>query len=139
MRDRFPFLNGLRLLVVDDDLDTRELLTILFAEDGAEVIAVDCVDEALAAVEQLNPDILISDIKLIGEDGYTLIQKIRGFDAKRVREIPAIALTGQAREEDRIQALSRGFHRHVTKPIDLDEFLAVVNNLARQLIQPAIS
>lgn len=129
-------LEGLRLLVVDDDLDTRELLTVLFAEDGAEVIAVASFKEALAVLERLKPDILISDIKLPGEDGYTLIRKVSDWQAERGEQIPAIALTACAGKEDRIRALLAGFDQHVPKPIDLGEFTTLVANLASRILRP---
>lgn len=126
MYNQFPSLAGLRLLVADDDPDTRELLTILFQEYEAEIIAVASASEAMAALEQLRPDILISDIKMPGEDGYSLICKVRNLDGKRGGQIPGIALSAYAGEEDRARALSAGFQEYVTKPIDIDQFAAVV-------------
>lgn len=130
-------IEGLRLLVVDDDPDTRELLTVMFAGDGAEVIAVASAKEALAALEHIKPDILISDIKLPGEDGYTLIRKVRNWQADHGEQIPAIALTGYARNQDRIRALLAGFDQHVSKPVDLNDLAAMVANLASRLRPPA--
>lgn len=126
MYKRLPSLAGLRLLVVDDDPDTRELLTILFKEYEAKTIAVACVSEAIAAIEHLRPDILISDIRMPAEDGYSLIRQVRNLNAKRGGQIPAIALSAYAGEEDRVRALSAGFQEYVTKPIDIDQFAAMV-------------
>lgn len=128
-------LEGLRLLVVDNNSDTRELLTILFAGDGAEVIAVASAREALAVLERLKPDILISDIKLPGEDGYTLIRKVRDWQAEHGKKFPAIALTGCAGKEDRTRALLAGFDQHVSKPVDIDKFTATVANLASRTLR----
>jgi CheY-like chemotaxis protein len=137
IRNEFSSLEGLRLLVVDNDPDTRELLTVMFVGDGAEVIAVASAREALAALERLKPNILISDIKLPGEDGYTLIRKARNWQAKHGEQILAIALTGCARNEDRIRALLAGFDQHVSKPVDLNDFAAMVANLASRILRPS--
>lgn len=121
--------NGLRLLVVDDEPDSRELLTFIFQENGAEMIEAASAREALEALERFKPDILISDINLPDEDGYSLMLKVRNLDAERGGQIPAIALTGYAEQEDRTRALSAGFHKHLSKPIDLDELATVVATL----------
>ena len=125
-------LDGLRLLVVDDDPDTRELLTILFSGEGAEIIAAASVVEALEALSCFQPDMLISDISLPDEDGYSLLQKVRKLDASQRGQIPAIALTAHVMDEDRARALSAGFDRHLSKPTDLDELTSVVKSLACQ-------
>lgn len=119
-----PSSNKLRLLVVDGDRDTRDLFTLLFEADGAEVISVASAKEALVVVEHLKPDVLISELKLPGEDGCSLIRKVRLL--KAVREIPAIAVTATAQASDRTQALAAGFHKYLTKPIDLNELTSVV-------------
>lgn len=126
MYNQLPSLAGLRLLVVDDDPDTRVLLTILFEEYKAKVIAVACASEAIAALEYLRPHILISDIKMPSEDGCSLIREVRNLDGKQGGQILAIALSAYAGEEDRARALSAGFQEYVTKPIDIDQFAAVV-------------
>lgn len=132
MYNQFQNLEGLRLLVVDDDPDARELLTILFSGDGAEIITAASALEALEALSRFQPDMLISDISLPDEDGYSLLQKVRKLDASQGGQIPAIALTAYAMEEDRIRALSAGFDRHLSKPIDLEELTSVVKSLACQ-------
>ena len=128
----FQKLEGLRLLVVDDDPDALELLTILFSGDGAEIIAAASALEALEALSCFQPDMLISDISLPDEDGYSLLQKVRNLDASCGGQIPAIALTAHAMEEDRTRALSAGFDRHLSKPFDLDELTSLVKSLACQ-------
>lgn len=140
-------LNGLRLLVVDDDRDSRELLIVALESEGAEVTAVSSVEDALLAIQQSIFDILVSDIRMPGEDGYSLIQKVRAAEACRTQPVPtiasepaegikssihlpAIALTAFARPEDRIEALEAGFQQHLAKPVNLDELIAVIAELA---------
>ena len=123
-------LNGLRLLVVDDDPDTRELLTIFFQYDGADIVTVASASEALEAISRVEPDILISDICLPDEDGYSLLLKVRNIKTEQGGEIPAIALTGCVRKDERVRALSAGFRKHLSKPVDLDELTSVVTRLA---------
>ncbi|WP_017319284.1 response regulator [Mastigocladopsis repens] len=130
MSDKFLKLDGLRLLVVDDDADARELLTCLFSWEGAEIITATSAVEALDALAGFQPDILISDIRLPDEDGYSLLLKVRNLDVSQGGKIPAIALTADAGEEYRIRALSAGFDRYIAKPIDLDELSSVVKSLA---------
>ena len=120
---------GLRLLVVDDDPDTRTLLTFLFELEGAEVVTAASASDALAIMLFFKPDILISDIYLPDEDGYSLLLKVRNLEAKRGRKIPAIAMTASAFEEDHKRALLVGYDIYRCKPIDLDELASVVASL----------
>ena len=122
---------GLRLLFVDDDFDTRTLLTYLFELCGAEIITAASAGEAIAIMSSFKPDILISDIYLPDEDGYSLLLKARNLEAKRGRKIPAIALTASALDEDRNNALLMGYNIYLCKPIDLDELASVVASLTR--------
>ncbi|MBN3959494.1 response regulator [Nostoc sp. NMS8] len=123
-------LKGLRLLLVDDDLDTRILLTYLFELDGAEIITAASAGEAIAIMSFFKPDILISDIYLPDEDGYSLLLKARNLEAKRGRKILAIALTASVFDEDRNRALLAGYDIYRCKPIDLDELAFIVARLA---------
>ncbi|MBH8566020.1 PAS domain S-box protein [Nostoc sp. CENA67] len=125
-----PTLNGLRVLVVDDEPDTRKLLTTALGQFGAQVMAVTSAFEALVALEQFRPHVLVSDIGMPQEDGYTLIRKLRALSQEQGGRIPAVALTAYARAEDRTQALLAGFQLHVPKPVDPTELAAVVANLA---------
>ncbi|MEI2580845.1 hybrid sensor histidine kinase/response regulator [Scytonema sp. PRP1] len=125
-----PRLDGLQVLVVDDEGDVREWISTVLTESGAQVIAVGSVGEALAALEQLRPDVLVSDIGMPDEDGYTFIRKVRELGSEMGGGIPAVALTGYAREEDYRQAKAAGFQLHIAKPIKASELVAVVNNLA---------
>ncbi|MBW4690074.1 MAG: response regulator [Komarekiella atlantica HA4396-MV6] len=119
-------LAGLRVLVVDDETDTRNFLSFMFEEYGAIATAVASVDEALKILEQLKPDILISDIGMSDQDGYTLIRQLRSLKPEKGGCIPAIALTAYTREEDRLKALSAGFQKHLSKPIDPTELITLV-------------
>ncbi|MDZ8223795.1 response regulator [Nostoc sp. ChiVER01] len=124
-------LTGLRVLVVDDEADTRNFLSFMFEEYGAFATAVASVDEALAVVEQAKPDILISDIGMSEQDGYTLIRKLRSLEPEKGGRIPAIALTAYTREEDRLEALSAGFQQHLSKPIDPTKLIAMVADVLK--------
>jgi len=128
--DDSPQLNGLQILVVDDEVDARELLTTLLEQRGAFVTAAASVEEALKVIEQSTPDVLVSDIGMPGEDGYALIRKVRAREAHTGGRIPAAALTAYARSEDRRQALLAGFQTHLPKPVEPAELIAVVANLS---------
>ena len=125
-----PSLKGLRVLVVDDEPDTRRLLRTVLEQCGSEVTTAGSAAEAIDAFIQSKPDVLISDIGMPEEDGYELIGKLRAAEAGHNGRIPAIALTAYARVEDRIRALNAGFQVHVPKPIEPVELLAVVASLA---------
>jgi CheY-like chemotaxis protein len=119
-------LKGLQVLVVDSDPDSRYLLTMLFEEYGVETIAATSAIEALEILKQIKPDLLISEIRLPNEDGYSLMDKVKAFEMQRQVEIPAIALTVYARDDDRAHALSVGFGKHLSKPFDIDELIETV-------------
>ncbi|HEX7176604.1 MAG TPA: PAS domain S-box protein [Pyrinomonadaceae bacterium] len=125
-------LDGLRLLVVDDEQDTRELLKAGLGRYGAEVTAAGSAAEALEAVRAAVPDLLISDIGMPGEDGYDLIRRVRALSAEAGGRVPAIALTAYARVEDRMQALRAGYQMHVPKPVEMAELVAVAASLVRR-------
>jgi len=128
--DGLPSLKGLKVLVVDDEADTRELIGEVLKECGSEVIITRSAAEALAAIEQYKPDILISDLGMPDEDGYSLIEKIRALPSERGGDIPAAALTAYARAEDRMRVLRSGFQFHLPKPVDSAELVTVVASLA---------
>ncbi|MDM9582679.1 MULTISPECIES: response regulator [unclassified Nostoc] len=132
-------LAGLRVLVVDDETDTRNFLSFMFEEYGAFATAVGSVDEALAVLEQAKPDILISDIGMSEQDGYTLIRKLRSLEPEKGGRIPAIALTAYTREEDRLEALSAGFQQHLSKPIDPNKLIAAVANVLELPLEVPVS
>jgi CheY-like chemotaxis protein len=128
--DRGPPLDGVRVVVVDDHPAVREVVTLLLERFGAMVTAVSGVPEALAALERQRPDVLISDIEMPGEDGYALIRKVRELRPERGGEIPAVALTGLDRAEDRARLRRAGFQHHVPKPVDARRLTAAVAMLA---------
>ncbi|MEH2137375.1 hybrid sensor histidine kinase/response regulator [Nostoc sp.] len=132
-------LAGLKVLVVDDEADTRNFLSFMFEEYGAFAIAVASVDEALAVLEQAKADILISDIGMSEQDGYTLIRKLRSLEPEKGGCIPAIALTAYTREEDRLEALSAGFQQHLSKPIDPTKLIAMVASLLKLPVEVPVS
>lgn len=122
-------LTGIRVLAVDDDLDARELLTAVLTQYGAEVLTVASAADVLANLESFQPDVLVSDIGMPEVDGYGLIQQVRILPSNKGGQVPAIALTAYAREEDRQQAINKGYQRHLTKPLDLDRLVQVVVEL----------
>jgi PAS domain S-box-containing protein len=121
-------LAGLHVLVVDDDEDTLELLSAALRNRSARVTAVRSAAEAIEAIKTSRPDVLVSDIAMPGEDGYQLIQKVIALGV--TPRIAAIAITAYAREEDKESALSAGYERYLSKPIELDEFLSAVAEAA---------
>ena len=127
-----PSFTGLQILVVDDEADARELIATVLEEYGARVTAVASAAEALEAVEKLQPSVLVSDIGMPGENGYSLIRKLRNIEAERGGKIPAIALTAYARSEDRAAAIAAGFQVHLPKPFEPNQLAAVVANVILQ-------
>jgi PAS domain S-box-containing protein len=122
-------LDGLRVLIVDDEADARELMRMVLRSAGADVMAAACAEEAFEQVERWHPDILVSDIGLPGDDGYMLIQKLREQQAQHGRAIPALAVTAYARAEDRARALAAGFQMHVAKPLEPADLVAAIASL----------
>lgn len=125
-------LDGLVMLVVDDEPDTRDLLKTGLENCGAHVIVAASVVEAFEAIETQIPDVLISDIGMPVEDGYDLIRKLRSLPAERGGNVPAVALTAYARVEDRLRALRSGYQMHVPKPVELAELVAVADSLVKR-------
>jgi PAS domain S-box-containing protein len=125
-------LAGLRILVVDDEVDARSLLTTMLERCGAQVVAVGSAREGLESVESWKPDVLIADIGMPVEDGYGLIKKVRALPKERGGHIPALALTAYARTEDRVRALSEGYQVHLAKPVDRFELAAVITSLGHR-------
>ncbi|MBW4617030.1 MAG: response regulator [Desmonostoc vinosum HA7617-LM4] len=135
-------LADLKVLVVDNETDTRNLLSFVFAEYGASATAVSSVAEALKVLEELQPDILISDICISQTDNDTLIHQLHSLEQDKGKCIPAIALTASSQEEDRLKVLEAGFKQHLSKPIDPTELIsAVVSvlNLPLQVSQAVVS
>ncbi len=127
-------LIGLRLLVVDDEQDTRDLLTTIFESSGARVTTVGSAREALAQLQTGTIDLLVSDISMPGEDGFWLIHQLRACADPRLQRVPALALTAYARAEDRHRVHGAGFQVYLSKPIHPDELVKVVGDLAARLV-----
>ena len=125
-------LDGLRILVVDDEADTRELLKQGLEYCGAKVTVAGSAAEALDALAGQVPDVLISDIGMPGTDGYAFIRQVRRLPTDRAGYIPAIALTAYTRTEDRLQSLRAGYDMHVPKPVELAELVAVAATIVRR-------
>jgi PAS domain S-box-containing protein len=122
-------LEGLRVLLVDDETDGRELVTIMLEQNGVQVKAAASADEALQTFAEWKPDVLVSDIGMPEEDGYSLIRKVRALPLEQGGNVPAAALTGYVSQEDYSKALSAGYHSHIKKPVELDELISVVASL----------
>ncbi|MCA1566043.1 MAG: PAS domain S-box protein [Acidobacteria bacterium] len=137
-RDTLPLydcpdrLEGVMVLAVDDEPDTRDLLKAGLGQCGAVVTVVGSAAEALEAIAVKAPDLLISDIGMPDEDGYELIRRVRQLPAENGGKVPAIALTAYARVEDRMQALRAGYQMHVPKPVELAELVAVAASLIKR-------
>jgi PAS domain S-box-containing protein len=130
--DSAPSLAGISVLVVDDEADARSLLRRVLEQCGARVTTAASTVEALAALEQSRPDVLVSDIGMPDEDGYDLIRKVRALEREHEWRLPAVALTAYVGEDDRRRAFSAGYHAHVAKPVELTKLAALVESLARQ-------
>jgi signal transduction histidine kinase/CHASE1-domain containing sensor protein/CheY-like chemotaxis protein len=125
-------LSGLNVLLVDDDSDTLALMAMALSNRQANVTAVSSAGEAIRAITQRRPDVLISDIAMPGEDGYGLIERIRLLENEETEQIPAVAITAYAKDEDRERALSAGFQIYLAKPVELTELISVVARAARR-------
>src|SRR5437667_324603 len=124
-----PTLNGVRVLLVEDDVNTRESLGTLLRHRGARVTATESAAEGLRALERERPDVLVSDLGMPGEDGYALIRKVRALGQERGGRVPAVALTGYAGTDARARALSEGYDVHLPKPADPEELTALIARL----------
>jgi PAS domain S-box-containing protein len=131
-----PTLPEMTVLAVDDDPDALGLVREILESAGAHVRTATSVHQALESIQDVVPDVLVSDLGMPGMDGYDLIQRIRHMEGP-AREIPAAALTAYARSEDRAKALRLGFEMHLAKPIDPSELIAAVASLARRRRAPA--
>jgi PAS domain S-box-containing protein len=130
-------LAGLRVLVVDDSADARDLIKRLLEDCAADVITAGTVDEAVALVAAERPDVLISDIGMPDADGFELLKRVRALGPDCGGRVPAIALTAFARSEDRTRALRAGFVVHVSKPVDFSELIATVASVAGRVDDPS--
>ncbi|HEY8187463.1 MAG TPA: ATP-binding protein [Pyrinomonadaceae bacterium] len=127
-------LQGLRVLIVDDEADARQIIGTMIARTGAEVKTCESAREALQTLEEWRPDVLMSDIGMPGEDGYSLINKVRSLPSERGGHTPAAAFTAYAREEDRNRALAAGYQMHVAKPVSSSQLVAMIAQLAGRAV-----
>jgi len=135
-KDCPPELSGLRVLLVEDEIDSRDLLNLILVSCGATVTTTSSAAEAFETIRREKFDVLISDIGMPEEDGFSLIGKIRELPDEQSGNMPAIALTAYARAEDRVRALRSGFQMHIAKPVEPSELVVVVANLAGRMRKP---
>ena len=123
-------LKGLKVLVVDDEPDARTLVQSVLEDGGAIVTTAKGAAEGLEAIRIALPDVIVSDIGMPEVDGYEFVRRLRELPREQGGRIPAVALTAYARAEDRRKALMTGFQNHAAKPVDPQELVVVVANLA---------
>jgi CheY-like chemotaxis protein len=122
-------LTGMRVLIVDDEPDARELIAVMLNQYGAETMTLTSAKEVLTTLESFQPNILVSDIGMPDVDGYSLMRQIRALPATKGGQIPAIALTAYAGEINHQQAITAGFQRHLSKPVDFDILVRAIVEL----------
>ena len=125
-------LPGVSVLVVDDDVDARSLMKMLLESAGAVVLTAACADEAIERIREGPPQVVVSDIGMPGKDGYEFIRQLRADRSLAQDSMAAIAVTGLARPDDRVNMLRAGFQAHLTKPVEPAEVVALVGALARR-------
>jgi CheY-like chemotaxis protein len=124
-----PILLGLQILVVENDASARAIAALVLETYGASVIAASSAKEGLAIVQQVQPDLLLSDIKMPHEDGYWLIQQIRQLDSEQGGKTPAIAMTANPLSLSREQALQSGFQRYIIKPFSQTDLITAISSV----------
>ena len=134
-----PVLAGVRLLLVEDDEPSRNAISALLEEAGANVLATSSVDEAMRVVAERRPDVVVSDIRMPGPDGFALIRELRAAKGGSAAEIPAVALTGWGRDADRRRALSEGFQLYMAKPVDGTDLANAVARLVAVPVGEAVA
>jgi CheY-like chemotaxis protein len=123
-------LDGLRVLLVDDEPEARQILSTVISRRGAEVKTCETAAEALDVLVEWRPHVLMSDIAMPGEDGYSFINKVRSLPADKGGDTPAAALTAYARDEDRNRAIAAGYQVHIAKPISSGQLVMTIARLA---------
>ena len=126
-----PRLDSLRVLVVDDDEDARELLRALLESRGADVLTASSVADALACLESC-PDVIVSDIAMPEEDGFALVKRVRALSPEKGGNKPIVALSAYAAKSDRVRALTAGFNHYLHKPVDFEELVATIQSVAQK-------
>ena len=134
-----PELRGVRVLVVDDDDDSRDLVVNILEKCQAITFPVSSAEQALSVIVSERPDVLVSDIGMPGMDGYDLLRAVRALPDERAQRVPALAVTAYARSEDQRRALAEGFQLHLAKPIEPAAFACAVARLSRRTEVTAIS
>jgi CheY-like chemotaxis protein len=127
-----PALNGITVLIVDDDGDSRAIVTRTLEKAGATVSTADSADAALKLIDRNCPHVLVSDIGMPGKNGFALLEELRARPSHKGGKIPAAALTAYTRVEDRVKALCAGFQILLPKPVEAAELIATVATLAKQ-------
>jgi len=125
-------LEGIKVLVVDDEADARDLLDFILQKAGATVELAASTGEALELLHISRPTILVADIGMPGEDGYELMRRVRALSEQELAQLPAMALTAYARAEERAQAFSAGFQSHMTKPVEPAELIAMIARMVEE-------
>ena len=123
-------LEGLRILLVDDDADSLDTMCLVLTVHGAETRGARTAPQGLALVRDFRPHVLVSDLSMPGEDGYTLIARVRELPEDQGRHVPAVALTAHAYAEDRDRALRAGFQSYISKPVEPERVVDIVARLA---------
>ena len=123
-------LKGTKIVAVDDDADTRGLLKAILERSGADTTVVSSGQEALEAIKNLRPDILVCDLAMPKMDGYELLKNVRGL-AQQVGWLPSIAFTASARSEDRARSRRAGFQAHIAKPVNSNELVTTIIEIVR--------
>jgi CheY-like chemotaxis protein len=124
-------LDGLRVLVVDDERDARELLELVLVRSGARVETAGSAAAALVLAERFRPEVIVSDVGMPEEDGYSFIRRIRASESE-LAQVPAVALTAYTRREDEARALHMGFNHHLGKPVNPDDLVALIARLGQR-------
>jgi CheY-like chemotaxis protein len=125
----FPDLAGLQVLVVDDNEDSLELMTFILEQCQAQVIQARSASEAFQQLSQIRPALLISDVNMPEEDGYSLIRRVKQLTQAEGWQLPSIALTAFTGEEERSQILAAGFETYLAKPLDINELMVAIHAL----------
>jgi CheY-like chemotaxis protein len=127
----------MRILIVDDEPDGREVLSVMLQRCGAEILPASSAAEAFDLLRRERPDVMLVDIEMPGEDGYSLILRVRGLSPDEGALVPAAAVTAYASAQDRAKALSSGFQLHLAKPVDITDLPRAVASLARTTVPSA--
>jgi CheY-like chemotaxis protein len=133
-REPLASLENVNVLLIDDDRDTLQMLSVVLAEHRANVQVAASAAEALEALQWFQPDVFVTDLVMPGEDGYSFIDKVRTLSANGAKQTPAVALTSYVRIEDRARALSSGFNMFVPKPVEPNELIIAIANLVEPVI-----